>query len=269
MAKIRTGEITTHVQRLPAATRPADGSEPSVVVFVHGLLTDSLASYYFTLGPAFAEAGFDVIMYDLRGHGRSDRPAAGYRLESFVGDLVGLLDALGETRRVHLVGNSFGGTIAAGTAAWHPDRVATVTMIESEPPVEEWTRHMAAGLDDAKSQLCREDVIGWISDHHGAHTARLSRGASRILRTTTLAEDVPAGRVIDDDLSALGCPVLAIFGDESGLSGQVPDLERKLLSCRTVVLTEQGHSVLVERTEETRDLVLEWVREHTLVEAVR
>lgn len=54
MAKIRTGEITTHVQRLPAANAPADGGEPPVVVFVHGLLTDSLASYYFTLGPAFA-----------------------------------------------------------------------------------------------------------------------------------------------------------------------------------------------------------------------
>ena len=74
-------------------------------------------------------------MYDLRGHGRSDRPSTGYRLESFVDDLVGLLDALGETRRVHVVGNSFGGTIAAGLAAWYPDRVATVTMIESEPPV--------------------------------------------------------------------------------------------------------------------------------------
>ncbi|MFE4367736.1 alpha/beta fold hydrolase [Streptomyces sp. NPDC056835] len=269
MTKIRTGEITTHVQRLPAADRPADGAEPPVVVFVHGLLTDSLASYYFTLGPAFAAAGLDVIMYDLRGHGRSDRPATGYRLESFVADLAGLLDALGETRRVHVVGNSFGGTVAAALAAWHPDRVATVTMIESEPPVAEWTRHMADGLADAKSQLAREDVIGWISAHHGAHTARLSRGAGRILRVTTLAEDIPAGRVIDDDLSALGCPVLAIFGDESGLSAQVDSLEAKLVSCRTVVLAEQGHSVLVERTEETRDLILEWVREHTLAGAVR
>ncbi|MFB8348931.1 alpha/beta fold hydrolase [Streptomyces niveus] len=270
MAKIRTGEITTHVQRLPAANPPADGGEPPVVVFVHGLLTDSLASYYFTLGPAFAAAGIDVIMYDLRGHGRSDRPPTGYRLESFVGDLVGVLDALGETRRVHVVGNSFGGTIATAFAAWHPDRVATVTMIESEPPVAEWTRHMADGLTDAKNQLAREEVIGWISANHGAHTARLSRGASRILATTTLAEDVPAGRVIDDGLDALsGCPVLAIFGDESGLSAQVPDLEAKLMSCRTVVLTEQGHSVLVERTEETQELILRWVREHTLAEAVR
>ena len=36
---------------------------------------------------------------------------------------------------------------------------------------------------------------------------------------------------------------------------------------RVVVLPEQGHSVLVERTKETRELVLEWIREHDLSEA--
>jgi pimeloyl-ACP methyl ester carboxylesterase len=266
MTRISTGAITTHVQRLDAQRAEGDG-EPPVVVFVHGLLTDSLASYYFTLGPAFAAAGIDVVMYDLRGHGRSDRPATGYRLECFVEDLTGLLDALGERRPVHVVGNSFGGTIAAALAAWHPERVATVTMIESEPPVAVWNEHMAEGLADARERLAQDEVIAWIADNHGAHTAKLSRGASRILQTTTLAQEVPAGRVIDDDLAALTRPLLAIFGDESGLAAQVPELEAKLVQCRTVVLPEQGHSVLVERTAETRDLILGWVREHTLVGA--
>ncbi|EST36991.1 hypothetical protein N566_15520 [Streptomycetaceae bacterium MP113-05] len=270
MTKLPTSTITTHVQRLDAERRPGDTGEPPVVVFVHGLLTDSLASYYFTLGPAFAQAGVDVIMYDLRGHGRSDRPATGYRLEHFVDDLVALLDALGETRRVHVVGNSFGGTIAAGLDAWHPERVATVTMIEAEPPVAHWTSHIGEGLADAKRQLVREEVIGWISANHGAHTAKLSRGAGRILQNTTLAEDVPTGRVIDVDLSALGAPLLAIFGDDSGLSAQVSWLTAQVERCRTVVLPDQGHSVLVERTEETRELVLDWVREHhSLTGAVR
>lgn len=259
MAKVRTGGITTHVQRLPAA---GGGADVPLVVFVHGLLTDSLASYYLTVGPGFAAAGVDVLMYDLRGHGRSDRPATGYRLEEFVDDLAHLLDALGETRRAHVVGNSFGGTVAAGLAAWRPERVATVTMIESEPPVGTWLRHMADGLADAKARLAHEEVIGWIEANHGSHTARLSRGASRILESTTLAEDVPRSRVIADDLSAIGCPLLAIFGDESGLAAQVPDLEARLSGCRTVVLPDQGHSVLIERPHETRELVLGWVRDH-------
>lgn len=262
--RVAAGGITTHVARLDATRRP-DTGEPPLVVFVHGLLTDSLASYYFTLGPAFAAQGIDTLMYDLRGHGRSDRPASGYRLEDFVGDLVALLTELGETRPAHVVGNSFGGTVAVALAAWHPERVATVTMIESEPPVATWTRHMADGLADARTRLAHAEAFGWIARHHGAHTARLSQGAHRILRTTTLADDVPASRVIDDDLGALTRPLLAIFGGDSGLAEQVPHLRARVADCRTVVLAGQGHSVLIEQPVRTRDLILDWVRDHTPV----
>lgn len=261
--RLRTGDITTHAARLGEWS----GDGRPLVVFVHGLLTDSLASYYFTLGPAFATAGMDVLMYDLRGHGRSSRPATGYRLEDFVTDLAELLDALGETRPAHVVGNSFGGTVATAFAAWHPSRVATATMIESEPPVAAWTGHMADGLADAKVRLAHAEAFGWITANYGAHTARLSTVAHRIFETTSLASDVPASRVIDDDLSALTRPLLAIFGDESGLAEQVPTLSAKVAHCRTVVLPDQGHSVLVERPVETRDLILAWIHEHALAEA--
>lgn len=262
--KIRTGDINTHVQHLPATRREGQQGEPPVVVFVHGLLTDSLASYYFTLGPTFAAEGIDVIMYDLRGHGRSDRPETGYQVECFVDDLVALLDALGENRRVHLVGNSFGGTVAAGAAAWYPERIATLTLIEAEPPVQRWTEHMQQGLALAKEQLVHDAVIEWIKENRGAQTARLSRIAARILNSTTMGDEVWSGRVIDDDLSAITCPVLAIFGEESGLVAQVPLFESMLERCRTVVLPDQGHSVLVEKTKETRELLLTWIREHDL-----
>ncbi|MGQ0838870.1 alpha/beta fold hydrolase [Actinokineospora sp.] len=268
MTKIRTGDLTTHVQRLPAAPVPDRVGPPPVVVFVHGLLTDSLASYYFTLGPAFAAAGVEVIMYDLRGHGRTDRPRTGYQLERFVADLAALLDELDLGQPVHVIGNSFGGSVASGLAAWFPHHTATVTMIEAEPPVAAWTHHMAVGLADAKAKLAHDDAIGWIAANHGAHTARLSKGAIRILQTTTMAEDVAHSRVIDDSLAEITCPVLAIFGDESGLAAQVPDLESKLDRCRTVVLPDQGHSVLVERTDETRDIILAWLRDHTATELV-
>jgi pimeloyl-ACP methyl ester carboxylesterase len=260
VTRIRVGELDMHVQRLPPTTAPTDGEAP-IVVCVHGLLTDSLASYYFTLGPAFAERGLDVVMYDLRGHGRTTRPAAGYRLEDFVGDLIALLDALEITRPVHVVGNSFGGSVAFGLAAARPDRVASVIIIEAEPPTPEWTRHMADGLADAKTRLAIDDVIGWIKQNHGAHTARLSKGAGKILQVTTMAEDIPRSATIEEDLSAVSCPVFAIFGADSGLSAQVPHFHASLAHCRTVVLPDQGHSVLVERTAETIELIFGWVRD--------
>jgi pimeloyl-ACP methyl ester carboxylesterase len=259
VSRIRAGELDVHVQRLTPET-PLDGDAP-IVVCVHGLLTDSLASYYFTLGPAFAQRGLDVLMYDLRGHGRTTRPETGYHLERFVDDLVAVLDASGITRPVHVIGNSFGGSVAFGIAAARPDRVASVIAIEAEPPTAEWTRHMADGLADAKTRLAIDEVIGWIKDNHGAHTARLSKAAGRILQTTTMAEDIPRSATIAADLSAVRCPVLAIFGGDSGLAAQVPHFEASLAHCRTAVLPDQGHSVLVERTAETIELIFDWVRD--------
>jgi pimeloyl-ACP methyl ester carboxylesterase len=268
VSRIRAGELDVHVQRLTPET-PLHGDAPNqevpIVVCVHGLLTDSLASYYFTLGPAFAERGLDVIMYDLRGHGRTTRPAEGYRLEQFIGDLVALLEAEGVTRPVYVVGNSFGGSVAYGLAAARPDLVAGVVAIEAEPPTREWIQHMADGLADAKTRLALDEVIGWIKEHHGAHTARLSKGAGKILQVTTMAEDIPRSATIDDDLSGVRCPVLAIFGADSGLSAQVPHLQESLAVCRTEVLPDQGHSVLVERTAETIELIFDWVRDTSRV----
>ncbi|WP_410615257.1 alpha/beta fold hydrolase [Amycolatopsis sp. lyj-109] len=259
MSRIRAGELDVHVQRLTPDV-PLDGDAP-IVVCVHGLLTDSLASYYFTLGPAFAERGLDVLMYDLRGHGRTTRPSSGYHLERFVDDLVAVLDACDVTRPVHVVGNSFGASVALGLAAARPDRVASVVVLEGEPPTREWTRHMAEGLADAKTRLAIDEVIGWIADNHGAHTARLSKAANRILQTTTIAEDIPRSATIEADLSAVRCPVFAIFGGDSGLAAQVPHFETHLESCRCVVLPDQGHSVLVERTAEVIELISGWVRD--------
>ncbi|MFC3453704.1 alpha/beta fold hydrolase [Amycolatopsis speibonae] len=218
------------------------------------------------LGPEAGDA--QVVMYDLRGHGRTTRPATGYRLEEFVADLDGLLATLEIDRPVHVVGNSFGGSVAFGLAASRPERVASVIAIEAEPPVRAWIGHMAEGLADAKNRLAHDEVIGWIAENHGAHTARLSKTAYKILAATTLAEDIPLSRTIGDDLAAVRCPVFALFGDPSGLSAQVPDLEPNLARCRTVVLPEQGHSVLVERTAETTELILGWVREHSCETAV-
>lgn len=248
--------LGTNVQRLPAA----DGAP--VVVFVHGILTDSLASYYFTLAPALAAAGFDVIMYDLRGHGRSERPASGYQLERFVADLAGLLDALNVRSRVHVVGNSFGGTVAFGFAAAHPDRVRSLAMIEGEPATAEWAVKMAANLRRATEQLVLAEALEWITQRYNAHTARLAKGAAKLLHTTTLGTDIPASQVLGEaEIVAVDCPVLAIYGDRSDLAEQAPWLAANLAACRTIVIPDQEHSVLIERPELTRELILNWVGE--------
>jgi len=80
--------------------------------------------------PALAAAGLRAIAPDLRGYGESDRPdeIEAYDIHHLVGDVVGLLDALGLERAV-LVGHDWGGIIVWMVAAMHPQRVERVVSL--------------------------------------------------------------------------------------------------------------------------------------------
>lgn len=263
MAMVDTGDVRLHVQRLgPGDGRPA----VATVVLVHGVLIDSLASYYFTLAPAFAAAGLDVVMYDHRGHGRSERPRSGYTLEDAVGDLDRLLDRLEVAGPVHLVGNSYGGTVCFGYAAHRPERVASVSVIEAEPATGVWAGKMGEVLDRLRNEMNADEdaALEWIRFHYGARTARLAKLAvRRLVHTTTITWDVPASRVLSEDqIRSIGCPVLGIYGSESALADLAPWLESLLPRCRTVIVPGHEHSVLVEAPDRVRELVLGWLLEH-------
>lgn len=79
---------------------------------------------------ALVEAGYQVVCFDHRGHGRSDRPLRReqHRTREYVEDVVGLLDTLG-LRSAAIIGYSQGLEIAITLAATHPERVAAVVGI--------------------------------------------------------------------------------------------------------------------------------------------
>jgi pimeloyl-ACP methyl ester carboxylesterase len=251
--------LRCHVQRLgPPEGTPVRGT----VLLIHGMLTDSLASYYFTLGPTLAAAGHDVIMYDLRGHGRSARPVSGYQLEHFLDDAEALLDGLGVDGPVHLLGNSFGATVAFALALRRPEQVASIVCLESMPPTATWITQIDDVLQRCLAGLPDEEAIALIDETHGAHTARMSRRAARMLSTTALAGELPETVPLTaEDLRGIRCPVLAVYGSESAMVEQLEWLEQALPDCRSVVLQGQEHSVLIEATEALRRLALAWLDE--------
>jgi pimeloyl-ACP methyl ester carboxylesterase len=74
--------------------------------------------------PALAGAGFQVIVPDLRGFGRSDKPAdvEAYSLPFLAADVLGVLDQLG-IERAHVVGHDWGAALAWGVTALAANRV--------------------------------------------------------------------------------------------------------------------------------------------------
>lgn len=74
--------------------------------------------------PALAEAGFQVIVPDLRGYGRSDKPGGvqAYGMGPLMADVLGVLDQAG-AERAHVVGHDWGAAVAWALAAFYPGRV--------------------------------------------------------------------------------------------------------------------------------------------------
>jgi len=100
-----------------------------------------------------AEAGFHVIAPDQRGYGGSSGPEAieAYDLDSLAGDIMGILDALGEPRAV-LIGHDWGAPVVWHAALRFPERVAAVASLSvpyapraTMPPLE--GMRAAAGPD--------------------------------------------------------------------------------------------------------------------------
>ena len=81
-----------------------------------------------------ATRGRPVAALDLRGTGRSSRPApSAYGLERLVADVDAVRAAIG-AEQIHLAGSSWGGMIAMAYAGAHPDRLASLIFLASIPP---------------------------------------------------------------------------------------------------------------------------------------
>ena len=97
------------------------------VLFVHGF---SVPSYTWDrVAPVVAARGYRTIRFDLYGRGYSARPDLAYDRRLFVDEIRELLDALGVSRPVDIVGLSMGGPIVAAYAAEYPDRVRRVVLL--------------------------------------------------------------------------------------------------------------------------------------------
>lgn len=251
MADVTANGVRFHVQRLR-------GGGPTVV-FLHGLVMDNLSSFYYTLANPAAAAGADVLLYDLRGHGHSERTATGYTVADSVADLDALLDALDVVGPVHLVGNSYGGTVALAHAVAHPDRVASLVLIEAHFAIEGWGEQMAGTLTEIAFGLRDGDVHTWRS-RHGRKLGRMAGNADDLINNTTLVDDLLAVKPLPlHGLRALDLPVLAVYGADSDVLHHAAALDGLLPDYTLDVLPGCTHSVLMEATSYLRERLTSWL----------
>jgi pimeloyl-ACP methyl ester carboxylesterase len=107
--------------------------EGQPVVLLHGF-PDSGRLWRNQL-PALVEAGFKVIVPDLRGFGRSDKPAEvqAYALPALVGDVLAVMDDAG-VQKAHVVGHDWGAALAWALATFAGDRIERLVVMSVGHP---------------------------------------------------------------------------------------------------------------------------------------
>jgi non-heme chloroperoxidase len=187
-----------------------------------------------------------------RGHGDSQKPAVGYRVEDFAADVVPLLDGLGIERAV-LVGHSGSCLVARRVAIDRPDRVAGLvleaspTTLCADPGLEGFVNSVVSSLTDPIAPTFARSVVADTSSDELA-PEMLDQLVGEILKVPALVwKEMFAGLLAYDDMGEVGritAPTLLIWGDADGLVGRdmQDTLTERIRGAELLVYSGVGHT---------------------------
>jgi len=219
------------------------------VVMVHGGAqgTDYSADRHFAAQERLAERGFQLVLPDRPGHGRSASPGRPDDAE-LDGELVAEL--LGNS--AHLVGHSFGGAVALAAAARRPAAVRSLTLIEpamallamAHPAVREQGMALRELYTTAKSPI--DVVVGFGKvirippEVRGeVNPASLDRMGQGLLQLKLPAPDVLTKEL--ETIKAAGIPLLVVSGGWSPAFEATCDEVARVGGGRRVVIASEHH----------------------------
>lgn len=247
-----------------------DGDGPPLVL-LHGIGSRGVSWW-----PVVDALAANVRLYalDLRGHGASDRPAAGYLFPDYAADLAAVVDGL-DLARPAVLGHSLGGLVALTWAADHPDGAAALVVedpsLRTVPGIltafDGWMALNALSVEEAAAVYRREHP-DWTDADCRRRAESITAVAPAVfaeLRADAAAVLAAAdGRDRIAPLAAIRCPVLLVHGDpETGGMVAPADADRlvaTLPDVRLVRIPGGGHDLHRERTEAFLAAVVPFLR---------
>jgi 3-oxoadipate enol-lactonase len=220
------------------------------VTFVTGIANDLTM---WDVQAAALESGFQVLCYDLRGHGGSETPAGEYTMELLVTDLRELLDSL-SIRKTYLVGLGLGGAIAQAFAVEHQERLlglmpccCRARMVPDFAAM--WHKLRETVQKDGLETIVEPTVQRWFSDEFKAANPEILEKVRAMIRRTTREGYLGVtaaflGLNVEDGLGRIGVPTLYVSGAEDKLGGPpalMEGLSRKVKGARHVSVPNAAH----------------------------
>lgn len=136
-------------------------------------------------------ADFEILLYDCRGHGQSDRRLGPYTTSLFADDLAAILDDA-HWPAASIAGCSMGGCIAQAYAAAYPNRAQALGLIDTTAwygptALADWSQRAAKAAEAGFPGMIAFQVTRWFSDNFRAAHPDLIDATSRIFLANDMA----------------------------------------------------------------------------------
>ena len=245
--------------------------EPLLLIMGYG----SNSGHWFVILPRLASR-FNVIIFDKRGTGRSDKPDIPYTAEMLTGDIAGLLDAIG-IGAAHVFGVSMGGMLSQELALRYPERVRKLilgcTTCGGPHSAKFSPEAMAFLFDPERARLSDEErallTVPWLwnEDYIAEHPEAVKRYV-----TTTTQYPTPAHGYMSqanfilthdtfDRLSDIKAPTLVLTGAKDRLIS--PENSRILASripgAELVIFENAGHGFISDTADESSKTIIKFL----------
>jgi len=231
--------------------------EGAPLLFIHGL---GSSSRDWEKQVSYFANRYRVIVFDVRGHGKSVKPPGPYSIPLFATDTAKMLKAI-EVGPAHVVGISMGGMIAFQLAVSQPGMVRSLMIVNSSPEflvrtfkerMQVWQRFLIVrllGMRKMGEVLSKrlfpkaehEELRALFVERWAENDARAYREAMRAIVGWTVADQIG-----DIHFSTL---VIASEGDYTPVAAKKAYVER-MAKAELVVIEDARHALPVEKPEE-------------------
>jgi pimeloyl-ACP methyl ester carboxylesterase len=225
----------------------------------------------------FLEKHFQVITFDNRGVGQTDKPVGPYSAQMLADDTAGLLDALGIQKAI-VMGHSMGGFIAQAMALDYPEKVERLILASTNfggprhvPVTEEAMKVLTDVSSDPvtrfKNGLVVSTAPGWAANNPemiqrwiewrianpiepAAYQAQLAIGLGLL----------PEAAAFEIRLNRINVPTLILFGEHDKVvpAANAVLLAEKIAGSKVVTLPDAGHFFPIEIPEVATKVIVDF-----------
>ncbi|NPU82867.1 MAG: alpha/beta fold hydrolase [Syntrophaceae bacterium] len=252
----------------------ASGSgEP--LVFLHGL---GSSTRDWERQVAFFSSCFQVVTFDSRGHGRTDKPKGLYSIPQFAQDAAAFLKAVGAAP-AHIVGLSMGGMTAFQLAVDEPELVKSLTVVNSGPAL------VLTSSRDRRAFFLRRLIVRFLGmrkmgtiladmllpelHQKDLHDTMVARWADNDRRAYLASMKALTGWSVADRLGEIRCPVLIVTADQDYTPVSLKEAyARQIPGAELAVIRKSRHLTPIDQTEAFNEVLLGFLSSHAGVACI-